>query len=491
MIRRNNRLFADTLANGVLLSGGILALWALWHQFYPSGWSGPQPLMSPTAWGKSAVMSASLAAFFIASLRLRPALRRAVAGVCCSVLAVLYAIEIVLANTALGPGANVPFWGIDRASPQMKKEIAILAAKFGASVDARERIEVLDDSRQRGVDMVPAVMLSDVMSDVGSALSIESGKVDELLPLGAVSSIYTLLCNESGQFVGYTSDERGFRNPSGIWSSAHADIAVVGQSFAQGYCVPDGQGFVDLLRTRRQVVLNLGTSGQGFLLQLAAIKEYLPRYAPTTVLWIYTEGIDLADLHNELAHPMSRRYLDPAFNQNLINRQPEIDHALRRVLAGIETRERQPHPTAPPSSTIEQVLPIVKLWSLRTKVELAFGLNREQPELQALLEPTPDSYFSGVLRQARTVTSSWGGTLYFVYLPGWDRYRNRATAAERERAKVLSLVNALGIPVIDVHPSFQAERDPLSLFPFRKFGHYNERGNQVVAEAIVKSIFGT
>ena len=45
------------------------------------------------------------------------------------------------------------------------------------------------------------------------------------------------------------SDEHGFRNPAGIWNSPRVDIAAVGQSLAQGYCVPDGKGFVDLLRT--------------------------------------------------------------------------------------------------------------------------------------------------------------------------------------------------------------------------------------------------
>ena len=93
---------------------------------------------------------------------------------------------------------------------------------------------------------------------------------------------------------------------------------------------------------------------------------------------------------------------------------------------------------------------------------------------------------STVLEQARTVTSSWGGTLYFVYLPSWNRFRNSPRAAEEEHTKVLSVVHALGIPVIDVQPAFQAQHDPLSLFPFRRFGHYNEQGNEIVAESVLK-----
>jgi hypothetical protein len=49
-------------------------------------------------------------------------------------------------------------------------------------------------------------------------------------------------------------------------------------------------------------------------------------------------------------------------------------------------------------------------------------------------------------------------------------------------------VNAITIPIIDVQPAFQAHNDPLSLFPFRRFLHYNERGNQIVANTIIRSL---
>ena len=189
-------------------------------------------------------------------------------------------------------------------------------------------------------------MLADALG-YGSAGSGQSTAADGLLPLGGISSTLTLLCNQ-GQVVSYTSDEHGFRNPGGIWSSPRADIAAVGQSFAQGYCVRDGKGFVDRLRTPNLVTLNLGMSGQSSLLQLAAIKEYLPRYEPKTVLWIFTEGIDLPDLYVEATHPIARRYLDPTFSQHLLTRQMEIDAALRRLVAGVETHEREPRTRSQP-----------------------------------------------------------------------------------------------------------------------------------------------
>ncbi len=483
------RKFAP-FANAVLITGATVALLALGRDVFASGGSGLHQLTSSPASGDASLMLASVAALFLASLGLQPAPRLAVAVVSLSVTAVLYGAELMLHNQALGPQANVPFWGIDRASPQKKAEMAALVAKSGGMFDTRDRTEFLAASRSRGVDLVPAVMLADLLNADGTQGAGETD-AETLFPLGGISNTATLLCNESGQFVSYHSDEHGFRNPGGIWNSARADIAAVGQSFAEGYCLPDGEGFVDLLRTPNRVVLNLGVSGESSLLQLAAIKEYLPRYAPKIVLWVFSEEIDIPDLYTESTHPFLVRYLESAFSQRLLDRQPEIDHALRRAVADIEARGRQAISTSVRSpSFVERSAAILKLWRLRQKMELVYGLNRGDPQVSSMLDRTSHNLLSDTLEQARTAASSWGGALYFVYLPSWDRYRNGPRVAEREHTRVLSIVKALHIPVIDVQPAFQAQTDPLSLFPFRRSGHYTEQGNRVVAETILGSLSG-
>ena len=54
--------------------------------------------------------------------------------------------------------------------------------------------------------------------------------------------------------------------------------------------------------------------------------------------------------------------------------------------------------------------------------------------------------------------------------------------------QVVSLAMDLGLPVIDITKAFDAHPDPLSLFPFRMFGHYNEDGYKLVAETVLKSL---
>ena len=96
--------------------------------------------------------------------------------------------------------------------------------------------------------------------------------------------------------------------------------------------------------------------------------------------------------------------------------------------------------------------------------------------------------FREILSEAQSRVSAWGGTLYFVYLPGFARYDNYWDMASEERPRIMNLVRMLDIPLIDIDPAFQAQKDPLSLFPFREPGHYNEKGHQLVAEEVLKII---
>jgi hypothetical protein len=49
-----------------------------------------------------------------------------------------------------------------------------------------------------------------------------------------------------------------------------------------------------------------------------------------------------------------------------------------------------------------------------------------------------------------------------------------------------------GLPIIDLHPIFAAQKDPLGLFPpFPLQSHYNEQGNRVVAETVLGSLTAT
>jgi hypothetical protein len=137
---------------------------------------------------------------------------------------------------------------------------------------------------------------------------------------------------------------------------------------------------------------------------------------------------------------------------------------------------------------VYEVLGFVQLAALRDKLGMIYGRTIEEAKLQSDVQGANVDLFREILSRAKTDVSEWGGTLYFVYLPSWTRYAGAAESGPEQRTEILSLATTLGIPIIDVHSVFQAQKDPLSMFPFRGPGHYNEEGHRLVAEEVLKAI---
>jgi hypothetical protein len=89
------------------------------------------------------------------------------------------------------------------------------------------------------------------------------------------------------------------------------------------------------------------------------------------------------------------------------------------------------------------------------------------------------------MANAKDLVASWGGRLYFVYLPAWDRYVGEGNP---DRDAVLQMADRVGLSVIDIHQSFMKQEDPVSLFPFRLASHYNETGHRLVADAVLHAL---
>src|SRR4030095_1531475 len=225
-------------------------------------------------------------------------------------------------------------------------------------------------------------------------------------------------------------------------------------------------------------------AGNGPLLELAALKEYLPSLKPRHVLWFYTEGNDLTGLQTEKKIPLLMRYLKGDFNQGLMGCQRDIDQALIGFIDNQTARKMSQQPPQRRngiSKSVSNLEAVIELSSLRQKLGLVQGgIPQEAKELSDFEGPNMD-LFGQILLEAKSCVNAWGGTLHFVYLPSATRYFGSAEVPLRMKARVLSPVSALGIPAIDIDPVFQAH-DVRSLFPWGGYGHYNEEGHRVVAE---------
>ena len=330
--------------------------------------------------------------------------------------------------------------------------------------------------REQGVDAYPTIHPASFVGVGSNGLPVGEEKI---YPFGGVSEKRTVHCNESGEWVIFDSDAHGFNNPpseASLWEKndgkLEVDIVLVGDSFAHGYCVKPGEEIAGQLRRGDRKVLNLGYSSNGPLIELATLKEYGEPFKPRIVLWVYFERNDLKDLLTEKNSSLLLSYLDKDFSQGLLKRQAEIDRLLMKHSKAEEEKAK-----AKEERLGSDWAPLVRLYNVRTFLNFYIDDTRDKSPALPL--------FREILAEAKERSDSWGGKLYFVYLPASARYDGSLDQDNlHNRQDVLSLVEELSIPIIDFHEVMSTHPDPLSIFPFRIGGHYTAEGYRLLAEQI-------
>ena len=394
-------------------------------------------------------------------LRLREEIQANIVTVACSLVVGLYLVEGGLTFLGLGqPGYRAEAESATKAK---------IAAELGIEWDKRSKLEVIEDLIAEGVDAVPAIWPLHVLQ-----------MSDNFLPLGGIAYRTTVGSNETGRWAIYPSDRYGFNNPDSEWDATKLEWLLIGDSYTEGVAVQPGEDIAGQLRAiTHQSAISLGRGGNGPLTELAELTEYAGAIKPNKVLWIYYEGNDLIskrsnqinDLQRDKMNPLLMRYMEEGFSQNLISRQKEIDAML--LQAQLQAREKMLVKSR-----------WMRLYAIRNS--LFFDrINYDYDDVDV-----DYSLFANILTKAKAGVESWGGKLYFVYLPEYERYSNVVSHDKyRQKSEVIDLVKGLDIPVIDTHQEIFANHpDPLALFPYRGGGHYNAEGYSEVAKAIVENI---
>jgi hypothetical protein len=471
------RVFAK-LAAACLLAGGASCLLPIVYVIYRVA-TGSKQLTDAAEWLFYVALPLTLATAFFASLRLHQSLRAVIALLCLSLAALAYGLELWLYRVASSPSVTEL---LAMPPAERSEKAAAITRQFGAQIDTRERYEVIADLKKQGIDAVPLLW--------------KTGAPSGVLPLAGISNRVTVVCNQNGSYLTYKSDTHGFHNPEEIWNRGHARIATVGNSLTLGYCVPSDQNFVAYLRTRYADILNLGMAGQGPLHILAILREYAQSVKPDVVLWFYAEGSTFSELRHERDNQTLTGYLKSDFTQHLMERQSEVDEAL---LADIDKqlaleRTRLAEIAEENTSDLRAWVNFAKLLLVRKQFSDLYGRlgGREAKAADVPLSEFELSHLKKDMPLLRDIVSriereitGWGGKLYFVYLPSWQRYARISTTPVKARSLVLQTIMSLGVPIIDVQAAFESHHDPLSLFPFRKHGHYNSEGHALVAQKVI------
>jgi hypothetical protein len=472
-----------TIATVILAGAGTLCLLALGYFVYFYAWTRQRVLTGWAAVFLYYVCPPVFAALLFAALRLSARRKVRVALMLSSTVLMFYLSEALL---------TVPF-AMPSVQQRMRQRVRATAVRArGIPFDTRTPQQVTDDLRARGFDAVrslyPTAQFEKRFADLWKA-KVRSNDV-EILPLAGISNRLTVLCNESGEYATYRSDQHGFNNSPNLWNAA-VDVVAIGDSGVQGMCVPTEKNFVSLIRQRYPATLNLGIQGNGPLVELATLKEYAEPFKPRLVLWFYNDN-DFGGLKEEKTSPLLMRYLSDGFSQGLMGRQREIDDALTDFLKAAEARNadwtdltelrevmrdlrQQPGATA---------MSVLKLIEVRTRLGLPIG----QSTGPRLADSETVKLLGEVLADAKKSVERWGGRFYLVWLPSWDYYVPSGGIILPGRDEFLMTASELGIPTLDLYHSFLAH-EPLSLFPPGWVSnHYNERGQRLVADEVLRFI---
>src|SRR5215813_7964427 len=193
---------AKRVANTILAGGGLSCALALSYFIYYYAWTQQRRFTEPGGPIIYYVVPAVLAGLFFAALRLQPAYKIKLSLFCSSLVASIFAAELLLLST------SVPNWRV-QVRGRLEESRLKAAREFGVHFDTRTRLEFINDLRKTGIDAVPAVLPLDLLKEqdnggVKSAIKINGA---EVLPLGGIAKKVTVLCNETGEHIIYDSDE--------------------------------------------------------------------------------------------------------------------------------------------------------------------------------------------------------------------------------------------------------------------------------------------
>lgn len=296
--------------------------------------------------------------------------------------------------------------------------------------------------------------------------------------MSAVPDQMMMLCSRNGQPVTTRTDNYGFRNPASL-AKADAEIMVVGDSFAEGICLPDGEGMVGQLRGLvAGPVINTASRGSGPLFELAVLGRYGPIFRPKVTLMAFFEGNDWENLGNEADIEWLVEALDPASDFGTHGWTEAKRQAAEPIIAGWW------------NSGAASVQELFRRRSMLRNY-LALANTAQVLGLQYPKATPPNPLYKPLLQRAAQITNGWGGQLVIVYIPAHNRFAGllpHQFVYDDLRSMVHEAADAAGLTVIDLAATFARHPDPKLLYATDS--HLSPKGATVAAEEIMSQLAG-
>ncbi len=281
------------------------------------------------------------------------------------------------------------------------------------------------------------------------------------------------LCALNGRPVSYAPDRYGFRNPDAVHDRP-TEILLLGDSFAEGFCLEEGDDLASKLRNHVPGLINTGHRGAGPMYELAILGRYGPEFRPDVTVMVFFSGNDWKNLGREQNMPWLATALDPDTDFGPIDRSdPEIDIARDKFAQwwGGTTLSWRDY--------LRNQRVVRNFFALQKTAEI-LGLHYPKAA-----DPLP--VYDDVLKRAAQIVGQWDGELVVVFIPPVSRYVGvlpQDFVHDPLRNHVKKAADAAGLQVIDLTEVFEAQDNPRSLYA--PDAHFNAEGSAVAADAIVE-----
>ena len=352
--------------------------------------------------------------------------------------------------------------------PDTDFNVVKFAQETGIDFDKRSKIEVIYDLRKKNIKAYPSIHAGFLQTDIPGEILLQNN----LYPLGGISNVTTVMCNESGFYSIYLSDQFGFNNDNDFYQKNNK-IMIVGDSMVHGQCVHPGDDIAGYLRSKGFNAFSFGIASNGPLSELATIREYGSYLKPKIILWFYHSN-DVYDLNREIKTPILKNYLKEDFYQTLISKQENIDSFLKTMFEEQLIKENEKEKEDKKQKNIKFNYRNIR--SHLTLHNLRFFLN--------ISSATPDyKKFEKVMSLAKKEANKIKATLYFIYLPDM-----RELHLSKNNKKLDKILNKLDIETLNFTKILKETEDPLIYFPLRSMIHFNKYGYAFLGDVIINKI---
>lgn len=216
----------------------------------------------------------------------------------------------------------------------------------------------------------------------------------------------------------------GLNNPDIIYED-EIDIAFVGDSFINGYCLPTGTDIVSRFRNSQPRVANMGLTGVNSLAYLTIIGRHVAQIRPRHVIVCFYEGNDLRDLSEKWQERRRLSWLSSALDEAVDFGPSQASPAAlariaefqRKRLAGEQLDSRLVGST-------KRNRGLMDLVKNPTIVRNLMMLNLTTSTLGLSYGNSPENLdnLAMIMARMKQLVNGWGEDLHLCYLPTRSRF---------------------------------------------------------------------